>query len=560
MRRRRATANRVVAQAGNGATETFVYGPDRSRLQTAITKGSDTVTTTYIDGLFEQVYDSTTGDLTYRHYILAGGARVGVETINANSGGTITSDTLSFYVRDEVGSVIATATENLGGANQAVTLSSYDAWGKARPTSGSNAYQDPAPGTFYSPTPAGQEEGFAGHDNLSDTGLVDMEGRVYDPEVGSFLSPDPNVQYPFSSQGYDRYTYVNDNPLSLSDPSGYLSEAQIGGYISDIGPFLNAIPGCQYWCMALAEAVGGYMQSGNNVGAGLRAGVMAEAEAFAFSYVGDDVPWGTSAGMLFAKAVTEGIVGGAFSEAGGGNFGDGFLGAFTSSELSPVINNIGGNPNTTPPAVYFSAANMAARAMVSAVVGGTVAALTGGNFSEAAFAAAMQRMFNDENLQKVLHARAVAFLQNVIRPALIAIDEDSPAAENLLLGTAIQESGLSATTQNGGGPALGKFQMEPATAEDIMDRFLATSGHLELRDEVLSLESACKVNPSDELTTNDQYAAAMARIKYLMIPTSLPNATDIHGMAVYWSTYYNAGGKGTVQEYISNWNFWMGGD
>ena len=70
---------------GDGATETFLYGPDRSRLQTAITEGSDTVTTTYIDGLFEQVYDSATGNLTYRHYILAGGTRVAVETIAANS-------------------------------------------------------------------------------------------------------------------------------------------------------------------------------------------------------------------------------------------------------------------------------------------------------------------------------------------------------------------------------------------------------------------------------------------------------------------------------------------
>lgn len=90
------------------------------------------MTTTYIDGLFEQAYDSSTGNLTYRHYILAGGARVGVETINANSGGTITSDTLSFYVRDEVGSVIATVTESLGGANQVAALTSYDAWGNVQ--------------------------------------------------------------------------------------------------------------------------------------------------------------------------------------------------------------------------------------------------------------------------------------------------------------------------------------------------------------------------------------------------------------------------------------------
>ncbi len=102
---------------GGGATETFLYGPSHERLVTAVTQGSDTVTTTYIDGLFEESYDSATGDLTYRHYILADGVRVGVETMAANGSGTLTADTLGFFVHDEVGSVIATVTENLGGAN-----------------------------------------------------------------------------------------------------------------------------------------------------------------------------------------------------------------------------------------------------------------------------------------------------------------------------------------------------------------------------------------------------------------------------------------------------------
>ena len=53
-------------------------------------------------------------------------------------GGTITADTLSFYVHDEVGSVIATVSENLGGANQRMALTSYDVWGKARATVGSS--------------------------------------------------------------------------------------------------------------------------------------------------------------------------------------------------------------------------------------------------------------------------------------------------------------------------------------------------------------------------------------------------------------------------------------
>lgn len=54
----------------------------------------------------------------------------------ANSGGSITAGTLGFFVHDEVGSIIATVTESLGGSNQAMSLTSYDAWGQARPTRG----------------------------------------------------------------------------------------------------------------------------------------------------------------------------------------------------------------------------------------------------------------------------------------------------------------------------------------------------------------------------------------------------------------------------------------
>jgi RHS repeat-associated protein len=298
-----------------------------------------------------------------------------------------------------------------------MSLTNYDAWGKARATSGASAYQDPAPGTFYSPTPSGQNEGFAGHDNLEDTGLVDMEGRVYDPEVGNFLSPDPNVQYPFSSQGYNRYIYVNDNPLSLSDPSGYFSlggflttgdplaglfPQQYGQVLSVVGPIvgaaLNAVPGCQGWCdyavTAASEAEAGYLETGS-VGAGLRAGVLAGAEAFAFSYVGGQFGVNPEGGDLVARSMVEGIVGGAFSSAGGGRFSDGFLGAFVGSESSGLIGEIGGNP-TYNFSTYYSASNRALRATLAAVVGGTTSRLAGGNFTEGAIAAALQQVFNDQ--------------------------------------------------------------------------------------------------------------------------------------------------------------------
>ena len=48
-----------------------------------------------------------------------------------------------------------------------------------------------------------------------------MGGRVYDPQLGRFLSPDPQVQYPHDGQGTNRYSYVQNNPLSRTDPTGY---------------------------------------------------------------------------------------------------------------------------------------------------------------------------------------------------------------------------------------------------------------------------------------------------------------------------------------------------
>ncbi|MGH8321147.1 MAG: RHS repeat-associated core domain-containing protein [Gammaproteobacteria bacterium] len=380
-------------------------------------------------------------------------------------------------MHDEVGSVIATVTENLGGAHQRVSLVSdvhgctsaaggrmpraaYDAWGKQRPTTGANAYTDPAPGTYFTPTPVGQHEGYAGHEDM-DPGLVDMEGRVYDPEVGMFLSPDPNVQYPDSSQGYSRYTYVNDNPLSLSDPSGYF---MLGGFLSTgdpmagffpqqygqviglvgpiVGAALNAIPVCEGWCdylvTAVSQAQSGYLETGS-IGVGLRSGALAGAEAFAFTYVGGQFGVNPEGGDLLGRSVVEGFVGGAFSSAGGGRFSDGFLGAAAGSLSSGEIAQIGGSP-TYNFTTYYSASNRAIRAVVAAVVGGTTSQLTGGNFTEGAISAAFQQVFNEQGEYKDEQRNAIATLAE----AAAAVDKSgvlnklTPAMLQDMMGVAAQ--------------------------------------------------------------------------------------------------------------------------
>ena len=138
----------------------------------------------------------------------------------------------------------------------------------------------------------------------------------------------------------------------------------------------------------------------------------------------------------------------------------------------------------------------------------------------------------------------------VIEPTLHALELHSPAAVELVLGTAIQESRLTYLKQIGGGPALGVCQMEPATHDDIFDNYL------NYRPELRSLVMALTVTgEADEMVTNLAYAVAMCRVHYLRVPHPLPEAGDVAGMAAYWKNFYNTPlGAGTVEEYIENWN------
>lgn len=72
-------------------------------------------------------------------------------------------------------------------------------------------------------TPEAQfsSRGYTAHEHLDSIGLIHMNGRVYDPAVGRFLSADPNVFYPENMQDFNRYSYVQNNPLSFTDPSGF---------------------------------------------------------------------------------------------------------------------------------------------------------------------------------------------------------------------------------------------------------------------------------------------------------------------------------------------------
>ena len=64
--------------------------------------------------------------------------------------------------------------------------------------------------------------GYTGHEHLERTGLIHMNGRVYYPVLGRFLSPDPVVADATYSQSWNAYSYALNSPLSFSDPSGHI--------------------------------------------------------------------------------------------------------------------------------------------------------------------------------------------------------------------------------------------------------------------------------------------------------------------------------------------------
>ena len=67
-------------------------------------------------------------------------------------------------------------------------------------------------------------DGFTGDHTDQDFGVVNMHGRLYDPVSARFLSADPVMGNPLSTQRWNKYAYVENSPMRLVDPSGYDDE------------------------------------------------------------------------------------------------------------------------------------------------------------------------------------------------------------------------------------------------------------------------------------------------------------------------------------------------
>jgi len=123
------------------------------------------------------------------------------------------ANSFEYFHRDHQGSV----TKVTNGSGAVIQSLSYDAFGKRR---NADWTADPA-GNRFNDTHF-TKHGYTGHEHLDNVRLIHMNGRVQDPTLGRFISPDPFVQNPANGQNYDRFGYTYNNPLSHTDPTGFI--------------------------------------------------------------------------------------------------------------------------------------------------------------------------------------------------------------------------------------------------------------------------------------------------------------------------------------------------
>lgn len=133
----------------------------------------------------------------------------------------------------------------------------------------------------------------------------------------------------------------------------------------------------------------------------------------------------------------------------------------------------------------------------------------------------------------------------VIKPVLEHLGMMSYDALQLVFGTFLTESTVGTMTylkQAGDGPALGPFQMEPATWKDIHENWL------KYKPEIKAKLDALGPGGPEQMIGNHYYAAAMCRIHYRRVKAPIPG--NLQGWAQYWKRYYNTIlGAGTPQKF-----------
>lgn len=345
------------------------YGPDKSRVLSDI----QGVRKYYVDNLFEQKIDND--KISNINYIFAFGKAVAIVTEGVNTD-------IKYLHHDHLGS-IQDYTDEAGLLYQDL---SYDAWGLRRSPDNWVVFD------VLTSSHAFDEHGFGGHEHLDLFDLVNMDGRMYDPVVGRFISADPFIQSPDFTQSLNRYAYCINNPLSLIDPSGY------SWFSKNWKSLVASVVG-----VAVSVATAG---SGSGIGVAIIAGAAGGAAGALTGALLNGANIGQIAKSTFTGAFWGGLAGAANNLAGdinefwlrigahtlsegtmeglqGGNMLHGFMMGATSSLGGSFIDN------------NLESLGKVGEVTANSILSGTVDEIGGGKFANGAITGAFTVMFND---------------------------------------------------------------------------------------------------------------------------------------------------------------------
>jgi len=235
----------------------FLYGPEHARVRQTISPVSGGVagtptTTIWYGGAMEREVDAAGNTTTVRTTLPA---QLGfIEEKFSGTAVAVTADAprnLRYFLTDHLGSTLV----EMDQAQGVLQRMSYDAWGRRRNADGTD---DTGP-RWGSLKNLQDHSGYTGHEHLDQLGLVNMNARMYDPLLGRHTSADPTVPDPHDAQAFNRYSYVLNNALVFTDPTGLAANG--------INPF-DSICGGRGDC-----AVGGSpIRLPDTIGTGLKPG------------------------------------------------------------------------------------------------------------------------------------------------------------------------------------------------------------------------------------------------------------------------------------------------
>lgn len=385
------TFNKPITISKGGHTTTFSYDHNRHRYNRTDNDGSGATTTLYVGKVEKLTYPDGSSDI--RQYI----SDNTLITIQYDTTGKYQSTSTDVLLKDHLGSVDVI----VSGGGATVPLA-YDAWGYRRDAATGQNLTEPALTNFDQST---TNRGYTGHEMLDKTGLVHMNGRVYDPGLGRFTSADNVIQDYKSTQNYNLYSYVGNNPQSHVDPSGHFIQfvapalfAYVGasvaqGIFGNYGGILVSVVGCASGNIAVCTGVttGATYTATGDFKTALKAGAISWASASAFDAIGTyytnvavDQGLPLTGAQTAEKIALHAAVGGVMNILQGGKFGHGFVSTGTVNLFSGPIDAIRGPIGRE------------LRVVAAAVVGGTASEITGGKFANGAVTGAFSRIFNDE--------------------------------------------------------------------------------------------------------------------------------------------------------------------